>query len=388
MVYKKALSALVLALPIVLGLPSKRSLNAKCEFLKPIAKDLLDNLFDNQCGDAAHGALRLIFHDAIGISPKVGGGGADGSIFVFNKTELAFPANDGLDDVLDDLGPFFHKYSHVLTPGDFDPTPCSIQFAGALSLANCPGAPRVQFLLGRPQPRAASPPDLVPEPFDSVDKILSRFASVGFSPEEVVALLSSHSIAGADTVDPTIPGTPFDSTPSIYDTNIFIDVLLKGTLFPGTANNQGEVKSAINGTLRLQSDSLLARDSRTACTWQSFATNQVLMAAKFAPAVFKLSILGQDTRKGVNHLLITQQMTDCSEIIPQPKSLKDSPVFPPGKTLRDIEQSAGTEVETLTPYQCRGVPFPNLPTQPGPPLVVPPIPQADGDDDDDGDDDS
>ena len=60
--------------------------------------------------------------------------------------------------------------------------------------------------MGRPAPKAASPPDLVPEPFDSVQKILARFGSVGFSPEEVVALLSSHSVAGADDVDPSIPG--------------------------------------------------------------------------------------------------------------------------------------------------------------------------------------
>ena len=82
----------------------------------------------------------------------------------------------------------------------------SIQFAGVLSLVNCPGAPKVKFAMGRPPPKAASPPNLVPNPFDSVPTILSRFGSVGFSPEEVVALLSSHSVAGADDVDPSIPG--------------------------------------------------------------------------------------------------------------------------------------------------------------------------------------
>ena len=55
---------------------------------------------------------------AINTETYLRGGGADGSIFTFNETELAFPANDGLDDVLDDLGPFFQKFSHVLTPGD------------------------------------------------------------------------------------------------------------------------------------------------------------------------------------------------------------------------------------------------------------------------------
>ena len=70
----------------------------------------------------------------------------------------------------------------------------------------CPGAPQVKFAMGRPLPKAPSPDGLVPEPFDTVTSILNRFGSVGFSPQEVIALLSSHSIAGADDVDPTIPG--------------------------------------------------------------------------------------------------------------------------------------------------------------------------------------
>ena len=67
-------------------------------------------------------------------------------------------------------------------------------------------------MFGRPPPLAPAPDLTVPEPTDSVTKILARFADAGFSPSEVVALLSSHTIAAADVVDPTIPGTPFDST--------------------------------------------------------------------------------------------------------------------------------------------------------------------------------
>ena len=68
--------------------PSKVRSNAACAPLEPIVSDLLENLFDNECGDTvsflspyyehylkivkAHGALRLSFHDAIGISPKLG----------------------------------------------------------------------------------------------------------------------------------------------------------------------------------------------------------------------------------------------------------------------------------------------------------------------------
>ena len=68
MVFKKSLAALVLALPIVLGmnlfisenldvltmiaaLPNQVRENKACAALAPIVDDLLDNLFDNECGD-------------------------------------------------------------------------------------------------------------------------------------------------------------------------------------------------------------------------------------------------------------------------------------------------------------------------------------------------
>ena len=88
----------------------------------------------------------------------------------------------------------------------------SVHLAAAVGTANCPGAPRLQFMFGRPPPVTPAPDLTVPEPTDSVTKILARFADAGFSPQEAVALLSSHTIAAADVVDPTIPGTPFDST--------------------------------------------------------------------------------------------------------------------------------------------------------------------------------
>ena len=68
MVFKKSLAALVLALPLVLGMnlfyrkdvdvlnmiaasPSQVRTNKACDFLEPIKEDLLENLFDNECGD-------------------------------------------------------------------------------------------------------------------------------------------------------------------------------------------------------------------------------------------------------------------------------------------------------------------------------------------------
>lgn len=153
-------------------------------------------------------------------------------MLIFPDVEPNFSANNGISDSVDALLPFLA--SHNVTAGDL------IQFAGAVGITNCPGAPRLEFKAGRPNATAAAPDGLIPEPQDSVDKILARFADGGgFTPDEVVALLASHSIARADHVDESVAPAPFDSTPFTFDTQFYLETLLKGTGFPGTGNNTG-----------------------------------------------------------------------------------------------------------------------------------------------------
>lgn len=70
------------------------------------------------------------------------GNGADGSIMTFDTIETNFHPNIGLDEIVNIEKPFA-KF-HNMTPGDF------IHFAGAIAVTNCPGAPTLSFLLGRP----------------------------------------------------------------------------------------------------------------------------------------------------------------------------------------------------------------------------------------------
>lgn len=132
--------------------------NAACCAWFPILEDLQTNLFASECGQESREALRLTFHDALGFSPTLGGGGADGSIITFSSTELAYAANadSGVSDIVDNLTPFVSKYN--VTPGDL------VFFAGAVGFSNCAGATQLQFLTGRPAPTAASPDGLVSTP--------------------------------------------------------------------------------------------------------------------------------------------------------------------------------------------------------------------------------
>jgi manganese peroxidase len=126
-------------------------------------------------------------------------------MLLFPGVEPEFHANDGISDSVNNLIPFLAKHP-TISAGDL------VQFAGAVALTNCPGAPQLQFLAGRPNHTFPAIDGLIPEPQDSVDKILARFSDAGgFSPFEIISLLASHSIARADKVDLTIDAAPFDS---------------------------------------------------------------------------------------------------------------------------------------------------------------------------------
>lgn len=68
-----------------------------------------------------------------------------------------------------------------------------------------------------------------------------------------------HTVAAQNDIDPTIPRTPFDSTPELFDGQFFIDTQLRGTSFPGTSGIQGTVMSPLKGEFRLQTDHLVRR---------------------------------------------------------------------------------------------------------------------------------
>ncbi|KAF8960671.1 heme peroxidase [Flammula alnicola] len=304
-------------------------------------------LFDTpSCSQNAREILHLAFHDAMGFSrssPGLGGG-ADGSILTFSSIEETYPNNPQLQSAIENLKPL--SIRHNITDGDL------LHYAAAVAISSCPGAPRLPFLFGRrPATGPASPSAGAPAASDSVTTILARFADVGFSPASVVSLLAAHSIAGTHAIDPTAQGDPLDSTPNLFDSQIFIEVLLKGTLFPGNGSNIGEVLSPLSGEVRLQSDFSLSRDSRTACTWQSMVGNQALMVSKFQAAMAQLSVVGQDT----------STLVDCSEAIPIPQPLPAAagPHLPAGFTGQDIQQA------------CATAPFPTLPASPGQPTVSP-----------------
>jgi hypothetical protein len=119
-----------------------------------------------------------------------------------------------------------------------------------------------------------------------------------------------------------------DSTPFTFDSQFFLETLLRGTLLPGSGSNPGEALSPLHGELRLQSDSNFARDLRTACLWQANINNQAYMASRFQAAMEKMSVIGHNV-----HDLI-----DCSDVIPIPKPLTTAIKYPAGFSRANVQQ--------------------------------------------------
>ncbi|KLO11717.1 manganese peroxidase 2 [Schizopora paradoxa] len=322
--------------------------NAACCVFFSLADELQTNKFDSQCSEDAHEALRLTFHDAIGFTRSGGakqGGGADGSVILFETTELMDPANNGIDDAIDNLKPLLQTFD--VTAGDL------VQFAGAVAVSNCPGAPRLEFLAGRPNATVPAALGLVPKPEDNVDKIFERVIDAGLTPTDLVHLLVSHTVARSDTLIDNRQAVPFDSTPFTFDTQVFLEVLLKGneTLPPSSGEGPAQVPNPLanQGAMRLQSDFAIAHNPLTACTWQEMINNQELMSANFRAGMAKLAVLGHDTRN----------LIDCSEAVPEPvPAVKKPATFPAGTSRALVQQSCP-------------LPFPALKVDPGLPTTIP-----------------
>ncbi|KIK50682.1 hypothetical protein GYMLUDRAFT_182393 [Collybiopsis luxurians FD-317 M1] len=211
-----------------------------CDFI-PLAQDLTENLFENECGETAHEVLHLSFrmckiYDAIAFSQSLGPsvrGGADGSMLIFPDVESNYATNLGISDSINDLAPFLASGKYpTISASDM------IQFGAAVAVGLCPGTPQLEFLAGRQNTTAPAIDRLIPEPQDSVSTILARFEDVAnLDSEDVVSLLisvKSSPVARADHVDPTLADAPFDSTPFTFDSQFFLKTLLAPVGFPGT----------------------------------------------------------------------------------------------------------------------------------------------------------
>ena len=132
--------------------------NEACCAFFPLRDHLQTNLFNNECGQDVREALRLTFHDGVGFSPTLGGGGADGSLITFASVELNQTGNNdaGVSDGVLLLTPLVDQFN--VTARDL------LYFAAAVGVTNCVGAPQLTFLAGRPVATGPAPDGMVSSP--------------------------------------------------------------------------------------------------------------------------------------------------------------------------------------------------------------------------------
>jgi len=222
-----------------------------------VAKELQSDFAG--CGADAHAAIRAPFHDCIN-------NGCDGSLIL--SDECSRSENAGLSSICSKLAAWSTKYN--VGAADI------IQFAAATAISACPLGPKVKALVGRKDNSDAAPLGSVPSSRDPVDKILAAFSAKGFSADDVVALMGTHSVALQFNDDPSQAGKNLDSTPNVYDTTFY--------------------KETKDGTApySLQSDKLLSNSSQTEKTWSAFADSADVWSEAFTSAWERFAVVGND----------------------------------------------------------------------------------------------
>ncbi|KAI5780893.1 heme peroxidase, partial [Geopyxis carbonaria] len=263
--------------------------NPACARWYPIRDHILQTLFSGRCTPLARAAVRLAFHDAatFSLARQAAGqpnGGADGSMLT-DPAEVQRADNNGLQGIVAALAPLPARYN--VSAGDI------VQVAGTLAVIVCPGGPRVRTFVGRaPPPTIPAPDGLLPSTHAAVPVLLARFADMGFSVRDTMALMGAHSTALQQFVAAADANKTLDSTPDIWDVH-FYEQTLNGTADPARVAS-------------LPSDVAFAGHESTKRAWARYVRDQDDWDEDYARAHLKMSLLGQETRG----------MVECTEVLP------------------------------------------------------------------------
>jgi len=270
------------------GIPNvTNARNPTCIPFYGVRDAIMGGIFQGRCGDNARAAVRLAFHDAGTFSlalqaNALPNGGADGSMLT-DPNEVTRAENHGLENIVRLLGPLPAQFG--VSAGDI------VHLAGVLAVLACPGGPVIPAFVGRPAPRNIAPDGLLPNPESPVADLTARFADMGFTSRELMALIGAHTTGKQRFVDTTKANATFDTTVDIWDTRFY---------------TQTAGATALPGTFRLDSDVNFAIDPSTTADFNRFVGKQANWAAEYAAAHEKMSLLGLDVT----------DLTDCSEILP------------------------------------------------------------------------
>ncbi|KAJ6566869.1 heme peroxidase [Mycena capillaripes] len=279
--------------------------NPVCIPLYGLRDAIMGGIYHGRCNDYARAAVRLAFHDAGTFSLKrkaagLSNGGADGSMLT-DPHEVERAENNGLQNITAALWPLPAEFN--VSPGDV------LHLAGVLGVMACPGGPAVKVYVGRktPKPKYTAPDGLLPNPNSPVKVLTDRFADMGLSIRDLMALIGAHSTGRQRFQDASTSGAPLDSTIDIWDLS--------------AVDSETQNAMAAPGTFRLASDVNFAHNATTKKEYNRFVGEQDDWGRDYAGAHEKMSLLGVNKKT----------LVDCSEVLPLPIDLKNLAVSTSGK---------------------------------------------------------
>nr|KAJ3410578.1 L-ascorbate peroxidase 3 [Polyrhizophydium stewartii] len=213
--------------------------------------------------------IRAVFHDA-GTWVPTGSptGGANAGIMSFlNQTE-----NGG---IADSIAPKFQQNTKVsISKAD------AIALGGVVSVAHC-GGPSITYSPGRVDTTTpANPTGRLPSATEAFDSVLTKLRRMGWSNEDIVALVTgSHTMGGVHgAITPEItnkPFVPFDTTPGVFDNDVF--------------------KRSLAGKCVLPVDCSIAKDATLRPIVEKYANDQQAFFTQYAISFAKLMGQTNDT---------------------------------------------------------------------------------------------
>ncbi|KAJ3334064.1 hypothetical protein HDU76_011588 [Blyttiomyces sp. JEL0837] len=227
----------------------------------------MTDTLDNPSKNLAALWLRGVFHDAGTFSQADGSGGADGSLVnEGNHTE-----NMGLLQSIASRFVPHHNESFSLTISDAD----LIHLGGVVTVRHC-GGPEIPFRAGRkdvPKGTQNNITRLPSDPGAPLSEVQAVFERMGLLPLDMLVLTTgSHTMGGAHSaITPkfaTQDFVPFDTTPGVFDNDIF--------------------KQVLQGNCVLPIDCAFAKDANLLPYIQLYATNQTSFFVQYSQSLQKL----------------------------------------------------------------------------------------------------
>ncbi|KAI9333443.1 heme peroxidase [Obelidium mucronatum] len=286
--------------------------------------------------------LRAVFHDSGSFNATSKTGGLDGSLAL--DSELSLTENGGIAGSLAHLS---LPANSIVTKAD------AIALGGIVTVATC-GGPKVNFTTGRVDATVANiAKDFPSDSFAPVSTMAAAFQRMGLSKLDMMTLVTgSHSMGGAHkAISPALTNetfAPFDSTPGVFDNDIFKKVLAGKCIVP--------------------LDCAFAADSTLLPYIKQFSTDQDAFFAQYAISFQKMLSLTASTLSAPVPVNITVHVN----LIPEgtfPTTTLIRPTSPPAtpKSTAAASRSSPPDIRSPAPApNSKSSPPPPRPTQPSP----------------------